>query len=269
MVVQKVTRVANRGKVIHPRRRPTKRAAAKRVSAGNPAHMLTLGFVNPHKKRSTTPVAAKARRKAKRSSSNRRRAASNRRRRPAASNHRRRSRPVASNRKRRNATRIVVIGPRKNKRRNGARRGRRNPTFFGSSVNAVKMAEYIFGGLIGVTINKTVLPMLPASLISSNIATTIAALVIAGVEWWLASMIDKDFGSAVGFGAFMNAGSQALNAFVPSVGSVVGLSGRGMADFVPGRFVVPQNPVTDAMSGISAPGGLMTGAYPVAYGRAA
>ncbi len=64
----------------------------------------------------------------------------------------------------------------------------------------------------------------------------------------------------------MNAGNQALNAFVPSVGSVISLSGyrRGTGDFVPGRFSIPENPIlgNNPITG-------MAGAYPVAYGRAA
>jgi hypothetical protein len=128
-----------------------------------------------------------------------------------------------------------------------------------------KLGEYIAGGLIGVTINKAVLPMLPSTVTSSNIFASIAAVAIAIAEWWAAGLIDKDFGAAVGFGGLMNAGSQILNAFVPSVGSVVGLSGRrGTGDFVPGLFAVPQNPILDASSGIGIRGGV-SHAYPTAY----
>lgn len=153
---------------------------------------------------------------------------------------------------------MVVIRPRRNRRR-------RNPHFFGSQVSFAKMGEYIAGGLIGVTFNKAVLPMLPATITSSNMFSSVAAVAIAIAEWWAAGLIDKDFGAAVGFGGLMNAGSQILNAFVPSVGSMVGLSGRrGTGDFVPGLFAVPQNPVSDATSGMAIRGGVAA-AYPMAY----
>lgn len=176
--------------------------------------------------------------------------------------------------KRSNAgTKIVVIRPstaNKKKANAGRYKAKRNPTFFGQQVNPVKLAEYVAGGLIGVTVNKAVMPMLPASMTSNNLAATAAALAIAAAEWWAASMLDKEFGAAVGFGALMQAGSQALNAFVPVVGSAIGLSGRrGTGDFVPGWFAVPQNPVLDGAGNLVTGGAAMTNAYPMPYGRAA
>lgn len=199
-------------------------------------------------------MATKARRKRKSNKARRNTRKSTARR--MTSNHRRRT-------GKRNAQRIVVITP----KRNGKRRRSSNPHFFGQQVNAMKMAEYIAGGLIGVAVNKAVLPMLPTSLTSNTFAATATAIALAAAEWFVASLVDKDFGSAVGFGALMAAGTQVLNAFVPSVGSTIGLSGRGWGDFVPGRFVVPQNPILDASSGLASGGGVMHGAYPVAYGR--
>ncbi len=262
MRIARVTKLRN-GRMVRKKRPKSASNSRRKVttahrkrSVGNPAHMLTLGFMNPkHKRRAI--VAKKAKRKRK---SNARRATrkSSAARRYTTSNHRRRS-----TRGRRNAQRIVVITP----KRNGRRRSSRNPTFFGQSVNAMKMAEYIAGGLIGVAVNKAVLPMLPAALTSNNFAATATAVALAAAEWFLASLVSKDFGSAVGFGALMAAGSVVLNTFIPQVGSTIGLSGRGWGDFVPGRFVVPQNPVLDAQSGLSSGGGVMHGAYPVAYGR--
>ncbi len=202
--------------------------------------------------------------KAKRKSKNRARSHSHRRppMRPSAHNRRRSGRNPG--------TRVVVIAPKsKNaKRRYGMRR---NPTFFGQSVSIAKMGEYIAGGLIGVTVNRVVLPLLPAQVTGNNIFATVAAFAIALAEWWAASWIDRDFGAAVGFGGLMNAGSQALNAFIPQVGSVISLSGprRGVGDFVPGMFTVPQVPVIDPGTGLAIGGGMMTSAYPTAYGRAA
>lgn len=245
MIVSKVTRVVN------PHRRPAKRrsAAPRRSNAGNPAHMLTLGFLNP--KRSHTVKVAR-----RKKSRNTRRAAVRRSAAPR-SNHRRRTK------KRNPGTRIIVMRSKKN----GRRRSKRNPVFFGSQTNMSKMAEYVAGGLIGVAVNKAVLPMLPAMMTGSNIMATASAVGLALAEWWVAGMISKDFGAAVGFGGLMNAGSQALNAFVPQVGSYVSLSGyRGMGDFVPARFAVPQNPVLDAATGLPTSGALMQSAYPPAYG---
>jgi hypothetical protein len=140
---------------------------------------------------------------------------------------------------------------------------------FGANVPVTKLAEYVAGGLIGVAINKAILPMLPATLTSNNFAATATAVALAIAEWYAGSVLDKDFGAAVGFGALMHAGGVALNAFLPSVGSYTGLSGRGMADFVPGRFVVPQNPILDANGGLTAGGGGQQVAYPAAYRVAA
>ena len=145
------------------------------------------------------------------------------------------------------------------------RRGRRNPAFFGTQATPMKMATYLAGGLIGVTINRAVLPMLPASITGNNFFSVLAAFGLALAEWWVASMVNKDFGSAVGFGALMQAGSTALDTFLPSVGGTIGLSGRrGTGDFVNARFTIPENPILNAnpLTG-------MSGAYPMAYGRAA
>lgn len=178
------------------------------------------------------------------------------------------SKARSSNRKRNRAknhrTRTVIVMPKSNV---GRRKGKRNPAFFGSNASPMKLAEYVAGGLIGVTINRVVLPMLPASVTNNNFFSTLAAFGIALAEWWAASMISKDFGSAVGFGALMNAGSTALNTFIPQVGSAVGLSGRrGVSDFVGARWTIPDTSV-NMLTGNPTTG--VSGAYPLAYGRAA
>jgi len=161
--------------------------------------------------------------------------------------------------------------PRSNKKRANRGKRRRNPAFFGTAATPMKMAEYIAGGLIGVTVNRALLPMLPASVTSNNMFATAAAIALALVEWWAGNFVSKDFGSAVGFGALMNAGSQALNAFIPSVGSMVGLSGyRGVGDLVPSQPGLPFWPSSQLM-GPGGPGGGggyqgMSSAYPLAYG---
>lgn len=200
-------------------------------------------------------MAAKANKKKKRTASRSNKAS---RRSAPRQNHRRRSRPNPG-------TRVIVMAPKKNK--GVARRRRSNPSFFGSSISPVQVGQYVLGGLIGVTLNRIALPMLPATITSSNMFATVAAFGIAAAEWWLFSMWDKNFGAAVGFGALMNAATQGLNAFVPTVGSTIGLSGRGTGDFVPARFTVPQNPILDA--GVSGYGSSMRSAYPAAYALAA
>lgn len=175
--------------------------------------------------------------------------------------------------RRHNEPRVVVISPRHNKHR-GHRAHRKNPHFFGQQATPAKMAEYIAGGLIGVTVNRAVLPMLPAAVTGNNLFAVIAAVGIAFAEWWAGSFVSKDFGSAVGFGALMNAGSQALNTFLPSIGSMTsapGLSGRGFGDLVPSQPGLPFWP-SSAFPGAAAAhspymGG--TSAYPRAYGTAA
>lgn len=158
----------------------------------------------------------------------------------------------------------VIVMPKSNV---GRHKHKHNPQFFGTHATPMKMATYIAGGLIGVTINRAVLPMLPTSVTSNNFFSTLAAFGIALVEWWVGSMVNKDFGSAVGFGALMNAGSTALNTFIPQVGSAVGLSGRrGVSDFVGARWTIPDTSV-NMLTGNPTTG--VSGAYPLAYGRAA
>lgn len=178
------------------------------------------------------------------------------------------SKARSSNRKRNRAknhrSRTVIVMPKSNV---GRRKGKRNPAFFGSNASPMKLAEYVAGGLIGVTINRVAQTMLPASVTGNNFFSTLAAFGIALAEWWAASMISKDFGSAVGFGALMNAGSTALNTFIPQVGSAVGLSGRrGVSDFVGARWTIPDTSV-NMLTGNPTTG--VSGAYPLAYGRAA
>ena len=252
MIVSKVTKIANGYRY---KKKNTSKAAPRRTDVGNPAHMLTLGFVNKHRKRSNQPMAKKRAKNAKRATNKRHH---------AHKHHKKANaggkviviRTGTPNRKKSNAGRYTVK--------------RSNPTFFGQKINAVKLAEYVAGGLIGVTVNKAVMPMLPATFTQNNLAATASALAVAAAEWWAASMLDKEFGAAVGFGALMQAGSQALNAFVPVVGNAIGLSGRrGTGDFVPGWFSVPQNPVLDAAGNLVTGGPAMTNAYPMPYGRAA
>jgi len=262
MVVGKITRVAN-GKR-RANRSPARRTsvARRKKSAPNPAHMLTLGYLNP-KRRPHTMAKAKRKRHVSRATSHARRTAKGR---FAKSNpHRPRTRK-ASNAPYRKARRKGRRNPVSHARRKGNRRPRPNPSFFGSQATPMKMAEYIAGGLIGVTINRAILPMLPTSVTSNTFFSTLASFAIALAEWWAGNMISKDFGSAVGFGALMNAGSTALNTFIPQVGNTVSLSGyrrRGTGDFVSAPWTIPDTSV-NMLSGNPVTG--VSGAYPQAYG---
>lgn len=205
-------------------RAKSRRKATRKPKRRNPIQALTLGFVNPHRKGSSM---AKRKRRAKS--------------RTMGTRVRRRARNSASGRRRRRATRSVTTI-----RRNSRRRGvsRRNPAFFGSSVSTTEMVKYIAGGLIGVAATKAIVPMLPDSLRGSQAMAVASSLAVAVAVGWAASKLDPKIGSAVLFGGLMQASSVFLNSFVPPVGRFIGLSGgRGVGEFVPARFPVPQNPI--------------------------
>lgn len=170
-------------------------------------------------------------------------------------------------RRRRNSVKVIVrrrrrasANPRRRRRRvsaNPRRRSygrRRNPQMFGRQMNAFEVTKAIGGGLAGVAITKAVPNMLPASLVSSSpFMTSITSIVVAVGSGMLVKAILKNdpiIGDAVMFGGLMQAGSVLLNAFLPSVGTVIGLQGlgNGMGDLVAGRFPVPMNPIMAGQS---------------------
>lgn len=238
------------------KRSVTKRRATATKRKRNPAQLITLGFMNPHKpakkRKKKNPMATTKRRRRTTAKAAPRR----RRRRATASNPvRRRRRTVrASNprRRRKNATRIVVMSPRRRRRSNPTRRRvtvrrrssgrRRNPELFGRSVGVTEMTKQVLGGLVGVTIVKTVPSMLPAAATSSPILATATSVVTALAAGYITGKMFPDLASAVMFGGLMQAGSVLLNQFLPSVGSTIGLSGLGNL-VGPASFPVPQNPL--------------------------
>lgn len=211
------------------RKRPAKKSKSrKRKRTSNPALIVTLapGAVNPTKRRKV--VARKRKRVSK-----------------------------ARSHRRRNATRVVVTAPRRSNRRRVSRRRnprrisrrRRNPQLsFGAGVPMSGTLTAIGGGLVGVAAAKFIPTVLPAQLISSNLMRTISTGVSAFVAGWVAGKVSKGFGDAVLFGGLMQTGSTALNAFVPSVASALGLSGLGA--FADAEFAVPENQI---MRGIPGP----------------
>lgn len=239
-------RTAPRANPVKRRRRrvakanPVKRRRRRRSS--NPAHMITLGLLNPstgRKRRKKSSMAKTRKRRTRRA-----RASNPRRRRSRKNSVRvivRRSRRAAANPRRR---RRRASNPRRHHSR-GRRRSSRNPMIFGQSVSVLQAAKVVAAGLAGVWATQLIVGMLPTNLLPSTPVT--GALMAAGVAIALgtvAAMVlksDPMVGYAIGFGGLMSAGSTLAN----SVGlSQFGLHGLGrIGDIVPGRFPVPQNPI--------------------------
>jgi hypothetical protein len=174
------------------------------------------------------------------------------RRRRTNSHHRRRSRNVS----RRSLMSLMRRGRRGHRRRRSS-----NP--MATHISLTRPAAVIqaaVGVLVGVAATRAIVAALPANISGSSLYSTVAAVAIAVGIWWLGSMISPEFGAAAGLGGIAEAGSIALNQFLPSVGSVVSLG-----DFVPGRFTVPQNPVLDAATGLPKRVAAVVAAYPRAY----
>jgi len=226
----------------HTVRRAVKRVVKRRRA--NPAHILSLGLINP---RPSTG------RKTKRRKKNTMAKTRTRRRRTAKANPRRRRRnSVRVIVRRKNRRRVSASNPRRTRRhvRHHRRAGaRRNPQLFGRQASMFEVTKALAGGLAGVAITKAVPNMLPASISASSpfMSVLVSAGVAVGAGMLVKSLVKSDpmLGDAVMFGGLMQAFSVGINAFLPSVGTVIGLQGlgNGMGDIVPGRFPVPQNPI--------------------------
>lgn len=217
----------------NPRRRRSASAAKhsrRRVSRRNPALVVTLGSLNPTRRKST--VARKRRKKS--------------------ANPRRHARRRTS----RSAPRMFVMAPRRRGRRrvssNPRRRRavysrrRRNPSFMGTNVTSGAMLQMVAGGLVGVTAAKMIPRLLPAGLRTGNFMNVIATLASAVAAGMLTTrFVNANIGSAVLFGGLMQTGSVALNAFIPGLGGQFSLG-----ELMAGGFPVPQNPIR---AGIAAP----------------
>lgn len=237
----RVARVAN----------PRKSSARRRRS--NPLRAITLGASNPRRAR---------KKMARRKTTRRRRATAarpvrRRRRNTALGSVRRRARRNPA-RRRRNATRITI---RRTRRRNGASR-RRNPSLFGARVSAAQMTEAVLGGLVGVTAAKMIPGALPGQLTGTPTMRVLSSVASAFLAGWAAGKVSPRFGDAVLFGGLMQAGSLALNTFVPSIGTQIGLSGirGGLGELMAGAYPVPQNPLNPAQANYPAYGRPMVAA---------
>jgi len=159
----------------------------------------------------------------------------------------------------------MVMKPRHRRSRGTAR----NPQFFGRSMKVGEVAKVVAGGLVGVGVTKMVVPMLPSTLTGNNLAKFASAVAIALAAGFLANKVSNDFGSAVTFGALMEAASIGLNPYIP-LSQYTGLSGvrRGVGAYVPAQFNEPQNPFPQGL--LPAGGGMATrGVYGSPYARRA
>jgi hypothetical protein len=155
---------------------------------------------------------------------------------------RRRSNPVVHRRRR-----VNTASHRRRRanpyRRTTRRHARRNPVSIFGHGGARNLGTMVVGGLIGVAATKFIPTMIPAGLIPQS--NVVRALVSAGAAYAAGmageKFVNPTFGNAVMFGGMMQAASVALNAFLPAVGSRIGLN--GMRELVPGQFSVPQNPL--------------------------
>jgi hypothetical protein len=202
-----------------PKKRTAKRKTAKKK---NPIQAITLGFVNPYKKGRKT-MAKKAKKRSKRSykTSGKRRA--------------------------------LTMAPRKsrtmkkNGRRYSSRKRNRNP--FGSGLGTQETMKYVIGLLVGVAVTKAGVPMLPFNTSSQPLAIA-GSIGVAFAAGWLASKFDPKMGQAVLFGGLAQAASVFLSSYIPPVGNYLALrGGRGVGEFVPASFTVPQNPISMAAGG--------------------
>jgi hypothetical protein len=217
----------------------SRRVAARQRPANRNPHVLTLGTLAINPQRRTRPVAKARRNKAR------------------AVAHASRTVRTHSNvrRSRKNPMRFMVRTPRH-------RKAARNPQFFGRQMKIGEIAKVVAGGMVGVGAVKMVVPMLPATLTTNNLAKFGSALVVALGLGWVANKVSSDFGSAVTFGGLMEAASIGLNPFIP-VSQYTGLSGgRGLRAYMPAQFNEPQNPFPqNAISG----GGAVTRVYTSPY----
>lgn len=157
---------------------------------------------------------------------------------------------------------LIKRGKKSGKRK--PNRGSRNPMATSISLNRPsKVVEAGVGVLLGVAVTKGLVAALPANITNSPLYSSVAAAGVAFAIWWGGSMVSAEFGAALGIGGIAEAGSIALNGFLPDVGAKLALNGVG--DFVPGRFTVPQNPVLDAATGLPNNQVRAISAYPKAY----
>jgi hypothetical protein len=224
-------KAARRRKAASHRVRARKANPRRRRATKNPALVVTLGAVNPKRRK-----VAMAQKKARRRNAQRRR-------------HTRRNPAVVLAAPRR--TRRRRLGGRRRNRRYSVRRYRNPAAVFGRSIFSRDAMMMVGGGLLGVAGTK-LLPTLVSGYAGGIASSTLGRIGISAASAWVCSFAagkaaGSPFGDAVLFGGLMQVASVALNALLPTlnVGGVsVALSGMG--ELVDGSFSVPQNPVRAA-----------------------
>lgn len=203
--VRTVTKVKYRTrtivKTVNARAKPKKRRAARRSS--NPGLLITYGpaMLNPRKRV-----------------------------RKSVAKHKRKRR---MNPKRRAATRTRVVTRYRTRARrtnpHHRRRTRRHNPSILSGGGMSNMGKSVGGILVGVAVTKTVPGMLASSMPSLVSSPLMSVALSAAVAWGAGELAGKfggsDFGRYVFLGGLAQTGSVLLNAFLPSLGGVIGLSG--------------------------------------------
>ena len=118
------------------------------------------------------------------------------------------------------------------------------------------MGTAVVGGLVGVTITKTIPSLLPATMLSSGLMRIVVSAAVAwGAGMLGGKFVGPEFGKYVLFGGLMQAGSVALNTFIPSIGSAIGLQG-----LVPSNdILLPYNMFQGKGAMLSSPGTMSRG----------
>jgi hypothetical protein len=224
----------------------------------NPSLVVTLGPVmNPHK-RSSMPATKRKTNKKRSVASNRRRVAKNAHR-PRTKRRTRtitktvvryRTKPNKRRKRSRNPRTVVVM-----KRNTRRRRTARNPSLFGSSLTSKQGLMILGGGFTGLVAAKFIPTLLPTSMTGSlgasgggRFVLTLGSAIAAA--WAAGKFATPAFADGVLFGGLIQAGSVALNAFLPGVYSSLGI---GLGDLLPGSFTVPQNPIRAGMAPAALP----------------
>jgi hypothetical protein len=138
--------------------------------------------------------------------------------------------------------RVVIVNPRRRRAKNPG-----GASLFGSSLTSKNGLMIIGGGFTGLIVAKTLPSILPSSSIGSSATGRFVLALAAGWAgaWAGRKFVSSSFGDGVLFGGMIQAGSIALDAFLPSVYSSLGI---GLGELMPGKFPVPQNPIRAALA---------------------
>lgn len=214
------------------KRHATRHAPRASRQQNNPAPLvLTLGAINPR------PGGTRRKKTTARKGTHTMRKKAARR-----SRGKRTYRKISS--RRRSNPHTMTVHRRGHHRRRNVYRRRRNALAVGGAHGARAMGTLILGGLVGVAAAKILPGFLPAGLSGMGGSPVVRVLVSVGAAYlaaWVARKVMPSLGDGVLIGGLMQSASVALNAFLPSVGSQIGLSGLGA--FAPASFPVPQNPI--------------------------